>query len=118
MKNSIKVIPRKWHDWINPFFWKKARTLEKFMSWQLDNYIKDDLLKEWKRNGLIIILFIVFMFSTVIVSAETPAFYFRDNTLFWCYEKEICPKESNSLKFSLDKKIPPTVNEEPIKSIW
>lgn len=74
-------------------------------------------LKDWLIGSAAGLLFLIFV-NIVFASYSYPAFYFREDTLFWCYEKEICPKESNFLKFFLDKKIPPTVNEEPIKSIW
>jgi len=34
---KIKIRPKKWYQWINPWWWKKARATEKIVNWYFNN---------------------------------------------------------------------------------
>jgi len=45
------IRPTRWWDWINPFFWRRARRVEAFMEWQWKQIDGDKRMDEAIRNA-------------------------------------------------------------------
>lgn len=67
-----------------------------------------------KRLFLITVLFLMF---TSFAFADNISFWFEGDTLYWANTKTGKFEPQNYLKFQLDHKNPPTINQETITSI-
>ena len=69
-----------------------------------------------KLNKAFLILFFILLFSGVSF-ADNITFWLKGNTLYWLDTENRKPEPENFLKFQLDHKDPPTINQEVITSI-
>lgn len=50
--DAFKIYPRHWYDWINPFFWRRAKIVKAMLNSHWDHGGKEEFEKKY-RNAVL-----------------------------------------------------------------